>query len=247
MEFRNVSFEFDSVPVLKDVSIDAKPGSTVAVMGITGAGKSSLINLIGRYYDCSEGSVLFDGIDVKEMDLLQLRKNVSSVMQETFLFSDTIEENIRFGTDGTSDEDFMAACRDSMVDEFVSELPGGYQTVIGERGLGLSGGQKQRISIARALVRKAAVLIMDDSTSALDMETEYAIQKAMERRKGHTCFIIAHRVSAVKNADEILYFEDGRIVERGNHQELLKLRGRYYDTYCEQYRDYVEALEKEVI
>lgn len=247
VKFCNVSFEFDSTPVLKNVNIDARPGSTVAIMGVTGAGKSSLINLIGRYYDCSSGSVLFDGIDVREMDLYQLRKNVSSVMQETFLFSDTIEENIRFGTVGVSEKDFVAACKDSMVDEFVSEMPEGYQTVIGERGLGLSGGQKQRISIARALVRKAAVLIMDDSTSALDMETEYAIQKAMERRKGCTCFIIAHRVSAVKNADEILYFEDGRIVERGNHQELLKLRGRYYDTYCEQYRDYVEALEKEVI
>lgn len=247
VEFRNVSFEYEGTTVLKDINIDAEPGTTIAVMGITGAGKSSLVNLIGRYYDCMAGNLYFDGIDVKEMDLTTLRKNVSAVMQETFLFSDTIEENIRFGAGDISEEEFLAACKDAMVDEFVSQMPEGYKTVIGERGIGLSGGQKQRISIARALVRNAAVLIMDDSTSALDMETEYVIQKAMERRKGITRFIIAHRVSAVKNADEILYFEGGRIIERGTHHELLRLRGRYYETYAEQYRDYVEALEKEVV
>jgi ATP-binding cassette subfamily B multidrug efflux pump len=246
VEFRNVSFDFAGVPVLRDINIDAKPGSTIAIMGITGAGKTSLVNLIGRYYDCTAGQVLFDGIDVREMDLVTLRKNVSAVMQDTFLFSDTIEENIKFGAGEVPDDVFAAACRDAMVDEFVSQMPEGYETVIGECGIGLSGGQKQRLSIARALVRDAKVLVMDDSTSALDMETEFAIQKAMERRKGITRFIIAHRVSAVKNADEILYFENGRIVERGTHDELLRLRGRYYETYREQYRDFVEALENEV-
>ena len=244
---RDVGFEFAGSTVLKKVNIDAKPGSTVAIMGITGAGKSSLINLIGRYYDCSAGQVLFDGIDVKNMELSLLRQNVSMVMQDVFLFSDTIEENIRFGAGDVSEEEFMAAARDAQVDEFVSQMPEGYGTVIGERGTGLSGGQKQRVSIARALVRNSKVLVMDDSTSALDMETEYNIQKAMERRKGITRFIIAHRISAVKNADEILYFEDGEIVERGTHNELLALRGRYYETYCEQYRDYVETLEKELV
>lgn len=245
--FRDVGFEFSGTPVLKNINIDAKPGNTVAIMGITGAGKSSLINLIGRYYDCTAGHVYFDGVDVKDMELSLLRKNVSAVMQDTFLFSDTIEENIRFGIADTTEEEFLAASRDAQVDEFVSQMPDGYFTVIGERGIGLSGGQKQRISIARALIRKSKVLIMDDSTSALDMETEYAIQKAMDRRKGITRFIIAHRISAVKNADEILYFESGEIVERGTHDELLDMRGRYYDTYCEQYRDYVTALEKEVV
>lgn len=245
--FKDVCFDYKGVTVLKDINIIASPGKTIAIMGITGAGKTSLINLIGRYYDCTKGIISFDGLDVKEMDLSILRKNVSVVMQDTFLFSDTIDENIRFGTDDVPHEDYKSACEDSMVDEFVSQMPKGYNTVVGERGLGLSGGQKQRISIARALVRKPKVLIMDDSTSALDMETEYAIEKAMEQRKGITKFIIAHRISAVKNADEILYFEDGKIIERGNHTDLIKQRGRYYETYFEQYRDYSEAMEKEVI
>jgi ATP-binding cassette subfamily B protein len=244
---KDVGFEFAGNPVLKGVHIDAAPGSTVAIMGITGAGKSSLINLIGRYYDCTSGQVTFDGIDVREMDLSSLRKNVSMVMQDVFLFSDTIEANIKFGAGDVSDEEFMAASRDAQVDEFVSQMPEGYVTVIGERGTGLSGGQKQRVSIARALVRKSKVLVMDDSTSALDMDTEYRIQKALERRKGMTCFIIAHRISAVKNADEIVYFENGEIVERGSHDELLQLRGLYYETFCEQYRDYADALEREVV
>jgi len=245
--FEDVSFEFNGEYVLKDININAKAGSTVAIMGATGAGKSSLINLIGRYYDCSKGCVYFDGIDVKELDLAYLRKNVAVVMQDTFLFSDTIEQNIKFGVNNVTDEEFMAAARDAMVDEFVSQLPQGYETVIGERGIGLSGGQKQRISIARAFLQDAKVLILDDATSALDMETEYLIQKALEKRKGITCFIIAHRISAVKNADQILYFEDGKIVERGTHNELLALKGRYYETYREQYRDYVDALEREVV
>ncbi len=247
VEFRKVDFSIGDASILKDINIDAKPGSTVAIMGITGAGKSSLINLIGRYYDCTSGGIYFDGVNVKNMDMFLLRKNTAVVMQDVFLFSDTIEENIKFGLELSSDDPvFTSAVKDSMVDEFVFQMNEGYKTVIGERGIGLSGGQKQRISIARALVRDAKVLILDDSTSALDMETEYEIQKALNKRKGITKFIIAHRISAVKNADEILYFENGSIIERGTHEKLLALRGRYYKTYCAQYSDYAEEFIKEV-
>ncbi len=239
--FKDVSFDLNGTTILKGVDINAKPGSTIAIMGMTGAGKSSLTNLIGRYYDCSSGHVYLDGVDVRDMDLSVLRKSISVVMQDTFLFSDTVEDNIKFGAGEVTQEEFKSAVRDAMVDEFVSQMPDGYKTVIGERGIGLSGGQKQRISIARALARNSKVLIMDDSTSSLDMETEYVIQKAMEQRKGITRFVIAHRVSTVRNADEILYFEGGRIIERGTHDKLIALKGRYYNTYCGQYRDYADS------
>jgi len=247
VEFRNVNFRIGDSCILNNLSINAEKGSTIAVMGVTGSGKSSLINLIGRYYDCTSGEVCIDGVNVKNMRLDILRKNVAVVMQDVFLFSDTIEENIRFGLDITSkDPAFICAVKDSMVDEFVCQMSEGYNTVIGERGIGLSGGQKQRISIARALVRDAKVLILDDSTSALDMETEYHIQKALNKRTDITRFIIAHRISAVKNADEILYFDNGSIVERGTHDELLALGGKYYKTYCAQYSGYDHEFDKEV-
>ncbi|HHX73524.1 MAG TPA: ABC transporter ATP-binding protein [Firmicutes bacterium] len=234
--FENVSFKYHDKYVLKNISLDAPPGSTVAIMGATGAGKSSLINLIGRFYDCSEGRILVDGIDVREIDLKLLRDNIAVVMQDTFLFSDTIYENITFAVDNVTDQAFREAVADAQVEEFVHELEDGYQTVVGERGVGLSGGQKQRISLARAMLKRSKVLILDDATSALDMETEYAIQKALEKRR-LTKFIIAHRISAVKNATEILIMENGEIVERGTHSELLARRGKYYTIYREQFKD----------
>ncbi|NLM46553.1 MAG: ABC transporter ATP-binding protein [Firmicutes bacterium] len=240
--FENVSFKYNDEYVLKNISLNAPPGSTVAIMGATGAGKSSLINLIGRFYDCSEGRILVDGIDVREIDLKLLRDNISVVMQDTFLFSDTIYANITFAVDNVTEAAFRQAVADAQVEEFVNELEDGYQTVVGERGVGLSGGQKQRISLARALLKQSKVLILDDATSALDMETEYKIQKALEKRRQLTKFIIAHRISAVKNADEILIMENGEIVERGTHGELLARKGRYYAIYREQFKDYDELL-----
>lgn len=246
--FENVSFKYKDRYVLKNININAKSGSTIAIMGTTGAGKSSIINLIGRYYDVTDGRITIDGIDIRDMELKTVRDNMSVVMQDTFLFSDTIDYNIRFGCGSEVPDDAVRkASHDSMVDEFVSEMEDGYDTVIGERGVGLSGGQKQRVSIARALVKNSKILIMDDATSALDMETEYCILKALQaRRRESTTFIIAHRISAVKNADEILIVDDGEIVERGTHGELLKRKGRYYSIYCEQFKD-LDLLDEEVV
>ncbi len=236
--FENVSFKYNDSYVLKNIDINAKKGSTIAIMGATGSGKSSIINLIGRYYDVTEGRITIDGFDVRDMQLKTIRENMAVVMQDTFLFSDTINENIRFGCENASDEDVLEAARDASVDKFVSEMEDGYETIIGERGVGLSGGQKQRVSIARALLKNARILILDDATSALDMETEYEVLKAIKRRRRDcTTFIIAHRISAVKDADEILIIDNGQIVERGSHKELLKKQGRYYQIFSEQFKD----------
>ena len=232
--FKDVCFDYNGVSVLKNISFDAKPGNTIALMGMMGAGKSSIINLIGRYYDTKSGEILIDSVNVKEMDLKTLRNQISIVMQDTFLFSDTLEENIKFGSNGLSEADLINASKDAKIHDFVMHLPKGYKTVIGERGIGLSGGQKQRVSIARALARNSKILILDDATSSLDIETEHQIQKAIENRAGLVKFIIGHRISAVKNADEILILENGEIVERGTHKELLEIKGRYYETYCDQ-------------
>lgn len=243
--FRDVSLTLNGTNILKNINLDVPPGSTLAIMGETGSGKSSLINLIGRYYDVTEGSVLVDDIDVRNYDLYTLRKNVSVVMQDVFLFSDTIEENIRFGATNISDIDIMKAAKAAKVHEFAKKMSDGYATVIGERGVGLSGGQKQRISIARALAKNSSILVFDDATSALDMETEHEIQKALEQYTDRTKVIIAHRVSAVKNADEIIILKDGEIIERGNHNTLMALRGRYYDTYITQLGDISEVFDEE--
>ena len=247
IKFEGVNFKYDDKLVLKNINLDIEAGSTVAIMGATGAGKSSLINLIGRYYDTCKGSIKIDGIDIKEYNLEFLRKNMAIVPQETFLFSETILNNIKFSNENASFEEIKEASKLACANEFIEGLELGYNTEIGERGIGLSGGQKQRIAIARALVRKAKILILDDSTSALDMETEHELLKNLSNRKHEsTTFIIAHRISAVKNADLIIYLEDGQIKESGTHDELLKKKGRYYDIYNDQFRDF-NLLEEEVI
>lgn len=247
IKFEGVNFKYDDKLVLKNINLDIEAGSTVAIMGATGAGKSSLINLIGRYYDTCKGSIKIDGIDIKEYNLEFLRKNMAIVPQETFLFSETILNNIKFSNENASFEEIKEASKLACANEFIEGLELGYNTEIGERGIGLSGGQKQRIAIARSLVRKAKILILDDSTSALDMETEHELLKNLSNRKHEsTTFIIAHRISAVKNEDLIIYLEDGQIKESGTHDELLKKKGRYYDIYNDQFRDF-NLLEEEVI
>ena len=245
--FDDVCFKYNEQEILSNIKLNIKPGSTVAIMGTTGSGKTSIINLIGRYYDVSDGSITIDGINVKDLDLKTLRDHMSIVPQDTFLFSDTIRENIRMGNRNASMEEITKACEMACAMEFINELEDGFDTLIGERGIGLSGGQKQRLAIARALVRESSIMILDDATSALDMETEYELLKNLNSvHKESTTFIIAHRISAVKNADMILYVDNGRIVEKGNHQELLALRGRYYEIYCDQFKDF-EDVESEVV
>ena len=240
VEFDHVTFSYGGADVLRDITFEAKPGQTIAVMGATGTGKSSLVSLIGRFYDVKKGSVRVDGIDVRDQKLKPLRRSMGYVMQETFLFSDTLTDNIRFGRPEASQEQVERAARVAQADEFIRKMPDGYETIVGERGMGLSGGQKQRVAIARAVLNDPSILIMDDSTSAVDMETEYLIQQDLkEVLKNRTTFIIAHRISSVKNADMILVLDhEGRIAERGTHQQLLDMKGIYYGMVQDQYRDF---------
>lgn len=246
LSFNNVGFTLNNHEILKNVSFTLEKGKTLGIMGATGTGKSTIVNLIERYYDVTEGSISIDGIDIKEMCLDELRGFSSVVMQDVFLFSDTIKENVKLGQKSTLDDtDVRHAIRKAHAQEFVEKITGGYDAVIGERGIGLSGGQKQRLSIARALARKSKVLILDDSTSALDMETESDIQREIREKKDMSKIIIGHRISSVKDADEIIVLDNGTIAERGTHRELLGKRGLYFKTYEAQYGSLAEALKIE--
>ncbi|HAT4333968.1 TPA: ABC transporter ATP-binding protein [Clostridium perfringens] len=237
IEFKNVSFRYNEEEVLKKINLKIPAGSTVAIMGETGCGKSSILSLIGRHYDVSSGEVLIDGVNVKKWNLDSLRENMAVVFQDTFLFSDSIKDNIDFGGNKSEDE-IIEAAKDSCAYDFIKEMPEGFETEVGERGLGLSGGQKQRLAIARALVRKTPILILDDATSALDMETEFNVLKNLSKKQDKaTTFIIAHRISGVKDVDIILFMKDGEIVEMGDHESLLKKKGYYYSVYCHQFQD----------
>ena len=227
----------DGVPVLKDVSFTAQPGQTVAIVGPTGAGKTTIINLLPRFYDVTAGSVKIDGLDVRNVTMTSLRKQIGIVLQDTFLFSASVMDNVRFGRPDATDEEVLAAIRLANADSFIERLPDKYQTVLGERGSGLSQGQRQLLSIARAALADPRILILDEATSSVDTRTERLIQKAFDQLlQGRTSFVIAHRLSTIRNADMILVLKDGQIIERGKHQELLARRGFYYDLYMSQFK-----------
>lgn len=243
LKFENVALTLDGNTILSGIDIDLPRGGTLGVMGATGSGKSSLINLLQRFYDPSEGSIFIDGTDIRDMELSQVRAASSVVMQDVFLFSDTIEENIKMGKRYSMGlPEVKRAARMAQAQDFIEKMDEQYNTVIGEKGVGLSGGQKQRISIARALSKKSPILVLDDSTSALDMETEHEIQKMLKTITDSSKIIIAHRISAVRGADEIIYLDKGRIAERGTHEELLARRGLYYATYTAQYPEQKEVI-----
>ncbi len=237
VEFKNVTFRYvpSGDPVLKDVSFAAKPGQTIALLGATGSGKSTIINLIPRFYDVSEGSVTIDGNDVRDVSLDSLRSQIGIVLQETNLFSGTIRDNIAFGRPDSTKEEVIAAAKAAAAHDFILGFPDGYETAVGERGVTLSGGQKQRIAIARALILNPRLLILDDSTSSVDLMTEYRIQKALDNlMRGRTSFVIAQRITTVVNADMILVLDKGKIVATGKHEDLMEHSALYAEIYNSQ-------------
>jgi ATP-binding cassette subfamily B protein len=238
IEFRDVSFRYnvaEKEPELKNINLTIQPGETVAILGETGSGKTTLVSLIPRLYDVSEGQVLVDGVDVRDYDVDTLRAAVGVVLQDTVLFRGTVEENIKWGKPDAEEQEVCAAAGIARADEFLNTLPDGYGTVVGQRGVGLSGGQRQRVAIARAILKKPRILILDDSTSAVDVMTEAEIQREFrEKLTGCTCVIIAQRISAALDADRILVLKDGRIAEQGTHSELIARNGIYLDIYKSQ-------------
>jgi len=235
--FEGVDFEYEpDLPVLNNVSFEIKPGQTLALVGPTGAGKSTIVSLIPRFYDPTRGRVLIDDIDVSAMRLASVRRNVSMVLQDTFLFAGTVKENLRFGNEGASDEEIVEAAKAANAHSFIEALPRGYDTRVGERGVRLSGGQKQRLSIARAVLKDAPVLILDEATSSVDTQTEEVIRKALqELMRERTAIVIAHRLSTVRHADLIAVLEGGSIVELGTHEHLMQCEGLYRKLYDRQF------------
>ncbi|MDF2537634.1 MAG: transporter related [Herbinix sp.] len=239
IEFNNVSYNMDDEVILKDVSFHIKPGQTVGIIGATGSGKSTLMNLLCRFYDVTDGEIKIDGINIKDLDLFSIRDNIGMAMQDVFLFSDTIEGNIAYARPNCSFEEVQEVAKIANAHDFIMQMSEGYDTIVGERGVGLSGGQKQRISLARALLKDPSIVILDDTTSAVDMETETQIQNELTSLSNrHTVFIIAHRISSIKDADQILVVDDGKILEAGNHEELLEKKGYYYTVFHHQYGDF---------
>nr|MCR5067164.1 ATP-binding cassette domain-containing protein [Erysipelotrichaceae bacterium] len=227
--FDHVSFSYiDGVPVLNDVSFTCKPGEMLALVGPTGVGKTTITELLSRFYEPSEGRILVDGQDIQNITISSLRQNISSVLQDTFLFNGTIAENISYARPQATMEEIREAARAANIDQEIMAMPDGYQTQTGERGIKLSGGQKQRIAIARAILRRSPIIVLDEATAAVDVETEQQIRSAINSLAGkRTIIAIAHRLSTIRSAQQILVIEDGRVVEKGNHQQLVELGGYY--------------------
>ncbi|MNW51774.1 putative multidrug export ATP-binding/permease protein [compost metagenome] len=247
VEFDHVTFAYgNKMPAVVDIHFDAPRGSVIGFLGGTGSGKSTIIQLLMRAYNVSEGTIRLDGRDVREISIQSLRRQIATVFQETFLFSSSIRNNICYGMVDVSLDEIVRAAKLAQAHDFIMELPDGYNTVVGERGMGLSGGQKQRIAIARALLKDPKILILDDATSAVDMETEHEIQSGFQEvMKGRTTFIIAHRISSLRHADEILVLDEGRVVQRGTHEELIQVSGPYQDVYHIQYADHLNKMSDE--
>ncbi len=245
IKFDDVSFHYEDMPVLDHINFEVSPGQTVALLGSTGSGKTTLTSLISRFYDVSEGNIYVDHVPIKEYDVQALRNNISVAMQDIFLFSDTIEGNISYGVPTANKRDVRYAAEIAGVNEFIYQFDENFDTVVGERGVGLSGGQKQRIALARALIQNPSILVLDDTTSAVDMETEYKILSELKKiNAARTTFIIAHRISSVKDADIILVMDKGTIIERGTHQELLDQRGYYYEVFTQQMGEFDSKMKE---
>jgi len=238
IEFDHVSFSYDQIPVLKDIQLKIRAGEMVAFAGMSGGGKTTLVNLLPRFYDVNDGRILIDGRDIRDVTIDSLRGQMAIVTQQTILFNDTVRNNIAYGDIRKSDEDIIMAAKAANAHDFITKLPEGYNTVIGEQGVKLSGGERQRISIARALLKNAPILILDEATSSLDTESEVEVQDALDKlMKGRTTLVIAHRLSTIRNADRILVIVGGKIVEEGTHESLLAKEGEYYKLYNMQFRD----------
>ncbi|OMF15162.1 multidrug ABC transporter ATP-binding protein [Paenibacillus amylolyticus] len=245
--FESVTFAYgNKMPAVTDINFDAAPGSVIGFLGGTGSGKSTIIQLLMRAYNVNSGTIKLDGKNIKDIGIRSLRSQIASVFQETFLFSSSIRNNISYGLKNVTTDEIIRAAKLAKAHDFIMEFPDGYDTVVGERGMGLSGGQKQRIAIARALLKNPKILVLDDATSAVDMETEHEIQSGFQEvMRGRTTFIIAHRISSLRHADEILVLDEGRVVQRGKHTELIEVPGPYQDVYKIQYADYIARGKRE--
>lgn len=245
IEFHNATFKYsDSKEIFNDINLKIKAGKTLALVGPSGGGKTTICNLIPRFYELSEGKITIEGLDIKDITLRSLRKNIGFVQQDVFLFTGSIRENILYGNPEAGDKEIIEAAKEANIHDFILSLPNGYDTYVGERGVKLSGGQKQRISIARAFLKNPPILILDEATSALDNTSELIIQKSLEKlSKGRTTIVVAHRLSTIKNADEIVVIGNNGIIESGNHEELMKADKVYAKLYNSQFNGYIGDLD----